>query len=205
MASTGDLINKANTGGLAYSASGNTSTSYWTYAFGNSIYYRVRTRSASSIWNPHPAVSYEFWRYSISQQQWVQVHSGSLGRDSDTIYRVRCNQLPISGTIRAQYDGGDSYLFAFKGQTTNGERSRCDDYIYVYNIGEDTTYDETVKGKLIYARNENIGFKFHADSSGPSSYSVTQNWLKTDGMRGQLITPAHISRMISVKSATSKT
>jgi hypothetical protein len=210
MASYGQLIDKTSIGsGIAYEAGGDTSTSYWTFVFANSCWFRGYAGTASNIYQPHPTVVTEFWRYSISQQQWVQVASHSNGKGTSTAYRVRCPYNPnvqaISPSLRSEYNGDDSYLFAFKAQTTKGERSRCKDYVIVYNIGADTTYDTTVKGKLIYGRSENIAYKLHANATGPSSYSTTQNWLTTTAMRGALITPSYVNRMISVKSARSLT
>jgi len=210
MASYGQLIDKTSIGSaIAYQGGGDTSTSYWTFVFANSCWFRGYAGTASNIYQPHPTVVTEFWRYSISQQQWIKVASHSNGKDTSTAYRVRCPYNPnvqsISPSLRAEYNGTDSYLFAFKAQTTNGERSRCKDYVIVYNIGADTTYDTTVKGKLIYGRSENIAYKLHANATGPSSYSTTQNWLTTTAMRGALITPSYVNRMISVKSARSLT
>ncbi|MFZ7132242.1 MAG: hypothetical protein ACOWWR_07785 [Eubacteriales bacterium] len=206
MASSGQLINQSNIGnGVAYSASGDTSTSYWSYAFGNSIWWRAKTGTASNIYEKHPAITCEFWRFSISSQTWIMVHSVNIGKSSQTVYRVRNNQMPISGTVTAEYNGDDSYLFAFKAYTYEGERSQTEENIYVYNIGADTTYNTTVKGKLIYGRDQNYAFQFHKDSSGPSSFSRTQDYLTTDGMRGTLITPSLVNRMVSVRSAVSKT
>ena len=206
MASTGDLINKTNIGSaVAYSVSGSNSGSYWTFAFGNSIYFRSYCGTASNIWNPHPSVSCEFWRYSISQQAWVHLNTTSMGKSTSTVYRVRCDQMPVSGTLRAEYNGDDSFLFAFKSQTTNGEASRCDDRIYVYNLGADTQYDITALGKLIYARNEDIAYKYHFTNGGTGALDLNSNWLKTDGMRGELIIPAYAKRMVSAKSAISFT
>ncbi len=190
-----------------YEEGGDTSTSYWTYVFANSIWFRGYAGTASSIWNPHPAVSTEFWRYSISQQSWIQVAAHSNGKDTSTAYRVRCPYNPvvqgISPSLRAEYNGDDSYLFAFKAQTTTGERSRCKDYVIAYSIGDDTTYDSSVKGKKIFGRSLNQAFIFHRDSTGPNALSLTDAWLTTTGMQDQQITPAHINRMISVKSAIS--
>lgn len=206
MAVLGDVINKANIGtAVAYSVVGDNSSACWTFAFGNSIYFRSYCGTASSIWNPHPEVRAEFWRYSISQQSWVHINSTSMGKSTSTIYRVRCNQMPVSGTLRAEYNDNDSFLFAFKSDTTKGERSRCDDRIYMYNLGADTQYEITTLGNLIYGRNEDIAYKYHYTSGGPSALNLNDNWLKTDAMRGELIIPAYAKRMVSVKSAISLT
>ncbi len=205
MATSGQEINKTSIGsGVAYSVSGDTSTSYISYVFGNSIWWEVETGTASNIYAKHPAVSYGFYRYSISQQQWVTIYTGSQGKSSSTVFRVRNNQMPSSGTVRAEYNGDDSYLFAFKAYTYEGERSRTTERLLVYDIGADTTYDSYVKGKFIYGRNEDYAYKWHLNTS-LSSFSLTDNWLKTDAMAGTQITPSHVHRMISVKSATSFT
>lgn len=209
MASSGQFITQANIGnGIVYEGGGDTSTAFWTYVFANSCWFRGYAGIPSSIYQPNPTVVTEFWRYSISQQQWIQVASHTNGRDTSTAYRVRCPYNPtvqgIGPSLRTEYNGDDSYLFAFKAQTTTGERSRCKDYVIVYNIGADTTYDTTVKGKLIYGRNENIAFQLHRDATGPGSFPLNQNWLSTAGMRGTLITPSNTNRIISVRSAISK-
>ena len=200
MASAGQQITQANIGsGVAYSISGDTSTSAWSYAFGNSIFWKVSTGTASSIWVKHPAVTCEFWRFDIPTQTWIQLHSINIGKSSSTIYRVRCSQTPYSGNIRAEYNGSDSYLFAFRANTYEGERSRTDEALYVYNVGADTTYAASVKGKFIYGRNEDYAFKWHLNSS--RSLTLTDSWLKTDAMAGTQITPALVPRIVSVKSA----
>jgi hypothetical protein len=207
MAVTGDIINKTTIGSaLAYSASGNCSGSYWTFAFGNSIFFKAYANSRSSTYESHPNIAIEFWRYSISQQSWVKVNGSSVyAGGASGIYKIRCSQSPATGTLKAEYNGTDSYLFAFKAQRTAGETSKCFDQIWTYNIGADTTYDSSVIGKLIYGRSEDVAFKFHYNSGGPGALTLSENWLSTAGMRGQLITPATIKRMISVKSAISFT
>ena len=202
MASQGQSINQTNIGsGIAYSISGDTSISPWSYAFGNSIFWAVQTGTASSIWVKHPAVTCEFWRYDIPTQAWIQLHAVNIGKSNSTIYRVRCSQTPISGNFRYDYNGGDSYLFAFRAYTYEGERSRTTERIYAYNIGADITYDSTVKGKKIYGRNLDQAYLWHYNTA--RSLTLTDSWLKTDAMAGTQITPALIPRMVSVKSAIS--
>ncbi|MCW4012229.1 MAG: hypothetical protein NWF07_04465 [Candidatus Bathyarchaeota archaeon] len=196
-----DLLNQANLRGSYYSSGpSDTSTGYWTYAFGNSIWFRGATETRSNSYESHPKLACEFWRYSISQQAWVQVHSINIGSSNTCVYRVRCNKSPHSGTVRAEYYGDDSYLFAFKAYTYEGERSRCNDAVYVYEIGDDTQYQTTVQGRRLYMRNEDKALVRHTGTS-PGSYSLTQNWLKTDAMRGTLITLSLSKRLISAKSA----
>jgi hypothetical protein len=113
--------------------------------------------------------------------------------------------MPYAGVLRAEYDGDDSYLFAFRAYTYEGERSRTGENIVVYNLGADTQYNTTALGKLIYGRNEDIAYKFHYNNTGPSSLDLNENWLKTAGMRGELIIPAYAKRMVSAKSAISFT
>ena len=204
MAVTGDLINKANIGsGVAYNSAASIG-GIWSYVFANSIYFKGWTGAPSSIYESNPNARMEFWRYSISQQQWLQLYAYNIAQNSNVAFRVRCNQNPTSGTIHLEYNGDDSYLFAFMAQRTAGEVSRSGADLYVYNIGGDTTYDTTVKGKLIYGRSEDKAYDYMV-STAPASYNLTQNWLTTTGMRGQLITAATIKRMISVKSAVSHT
>lgn len=201
MASAGQQITQTNIGsGVAYSVSGDTSTGYWSYAFGNSIWWEVETGTASSSYEDDPTVSYAFYRYSISQQQWVLVHSGSQGKSNSTIYRVRNNQMPSSGNIRAEYNGDDSYLFAFKAQCTAGERSRTTERLYVYTVGADSTYAASVRGKPIFGRSLDQAYIFHTGTSY-TGLDLNASWLTTTGMAGQKILSSHINRMISVKSA----
>ncbi len=200
MASQGNLINQSFIGsGIAYSVSGETSTSPWSYAFGNSIWWEVETSTASSIWVKHPAVTCEFWRYSIASQSWVQIHSINIGKSSSSVYRVRNNQMPSSGTVRAEYNGTDSFLFAFRAYTYEGERSRTTERLYVYNVGADTQYNSTVQGKYIYGRSLDYAYRWHLNTS--LSLTLTDSWLTTTGLRGTQITSALIKRMVSVKSA----
>lgn len=202
MATTGDLINKANIGGgVAYSTT-SSAGNIWTYAFANSIYFKGWTGSPSDIYQKNPHMSLEFWRYSISSQSWINIYNYSIQQNSNVIFRVRCDQNPLGGTLHAEYNGDDSYLFAFKAQRTQGETAKAAAGIYVYGIGADTQYDTTAKGRLIHGRSEDKAYDFMI-ATAPASYSLTQNWLTTTGMRGQLITVATIKRMISVKSAIS--
>ena len=209
---TGDLISKAylDTDSVYYSGNTDTSTSYWSYAFGNSIYYRAWAGSANNIYVPHPAIAVRLWRYSISGQAWVLVHADTMGRDRACVYRIRCDKNPESNPYTgASYNGDDSYLFAFVAYTYQGERGDCKEQLIVYNVGADTTYSNSVKGKKIYARNEDYAFKYHLTSGGgydaAPSISLTDSWLKTDTMAGTKITPALIKRMVSVKSAVAFT
>ena len=110
MASYGQLIDKTSIGSaIAYQGGGDTSTSYWTFVFANSCWFRGYAGTASNIYQPHPTVVTEFWRYSISQQQWIKVASHSNGKDTSTAYRVRCPYNPnvqsISPSLRAEYNG----------------------------------------------------------------------------------------------------
>lgn len=212
MAIAGNLISKKylDTSTIYSSGRTDTSTNYWSYAFGNSIYYRVWAGSANNIYVPHPAVALRLWRYSISGQAWVLVHADTMGRDSACVYTIRCNKNPyVSSDTGASYNGDDSYLFAFVAYTYQGERGDCSEQLFVYNVGADTTYDNSVKGKKIYARNEDYAFKYHLTSGGGHdanpSISLTDSWLRTDTMAGTKITPALIKRMISVKSAVAFT
>lgn len=204
MAVTGDLINKTTIGGaVAYSTQASAGN-VWTYAFANSIYFKGWTTSPSSIYDQNPYMSLEFWRYSISSQSWINIYNTNIQQNSNVIFRVRCDQNPLGGNVHAEYNGDDSYLFAFKAQRTQGEVAKAAAGIHVYDIGADTQYDATAKGRLIYGRSEDKAYDFMV-STAPASYVLTQNWLTTTGMRGQLITAATIKRMVSVKSAISHT
>lgn len=209
---TGDLISQEYLDTSTIYDTGTTypSTSYWSYAFGNSIYYRAWAGSAGNIYVPHPAMRVRLWRYSISGEAWILVHADTMGRDSACVYRIRCNENPESDPYTgALYDGDDSYLFAFVAYTYQGRHQDCSEQLVVYNVGADTTYSDSVKGKKIYARNEDYAFKYHLTSGGGPdanpSISLTDSWLKTDTMAGTKITPALIKRMISVKSAVAFT
>lgn len=205
MAIQGDQFTKANCGGTLYDSGENdTSTSYWTYCFGNSMWFRVWSGTASSIFQKHPNVNCQFWRFSISSQSWVQIDNRTIGKSTACIYQVRCTTAPAMGTPTAQYNSDDSYLFAFKAETTVGERSRCNDRIIMYNIGNDSTWDTTVSGKLIYGKPGN-GVLYHNTSTAPTGITVNQAAFRTIEQRGLLITPARIGQMISVKSAMSHT
>lgn len=198
-----NLFNQANlnTGAYYYSGRNDTSTNYWTYAFGNAIWFMAQAGTRSNTYEDHPNIACEFWRYSIAQQAWVQIHSINLGKSSDCVYRVRYGGMPHSGTVRADYNGDDAYLFAFKAYTYQGARSQCDDRIYVYEIGADAQYSATVQGRKLFIRNEDIAFKYHRDNSGPNNLPLQDNWLKTDGMRGTPLTFSLTKRLISAKSA----
>jgi hypothetical protein len=197
------IINQSNTLGIAYDSGQNdTSTNYWTYAFGDSILFRGAAESPSSMWEKNPIVNCEFWRYSISSQSWIKLDDTDVGKNSSRTYAVRCNDTSL-GSPAIRYDGDDSYLFAFKAQTTQGERGRCNDRVKVMNVGTCSTYNATVKGRYIYGRSLDYAYRYHLNSS--LSLTLTDAWLTTVGLRGTKITSALIKRMISVKSAKSKT
>ena len=211
MATAGDSINKANLGTDLVYTWGNYSwygADYFTYIFANSLWVRHYSGTPSSIFKANPSVNVEFWRYSISQQAWVFLHSYTDGRDTSTAYRVRCPYNPvvdgIGPSLRYSYDGSDSYLFCLKHRLTAGEHNRTHLRVNVYSIGADTTYDETVKGRLVYGRSEDKAFEPQI-ATPMYNYSLTQSCLTTEGRRGSPITPGDIKRMTSVKSAISFT
>ena len=203
MASSGQLINQANCGGVLYDSGENdTSTSSFTYGFGNSMWFRVWSGTASNIYESHPKVACEFWRYSISSQSWVLLDSRTIGKETACIYQVRCTSVPNSWNPTVQYNGDDSYLFLFRANTTTGARSRCNDRIIMYNIGNDPTWNTTVKGKLIYGKPDN-GVRYHVTDNRGGGKELAP--FDTISMRGTPITAALVGRMISVRSARSKT
>jgi hypothetical protein len=195
------IINQTNTTGLEYDSGENDiSTSYWSWAFGDSIIFQIWVGSPSSIWQKNPVVRGEFWRYSISTSTWVQLDNLLVTKNTGRTYSVRCNEI----SSNVSYDGDDSYLFAFKAYQEQGERSRCKDRIRVYNVGTSNIYNSDVKGKYIYGRSLDYAYRYHLSSSGPT-ITLTDSWLTTAGLRGTKITTALKRRMISVKSAISKT
>jgi len=200
----GTLINKANTTGLEYdSGQHDASSAYWTWAFGDSILFRAGAEEASNMWQKHPEANCEFWRFSISSQSWIKLDDTTIGKHSSRTYSVRCDDTSL-GSPAVSYNGNDSYLFAFKVQTTRGESFRCNDRIRVYNVGTSNIYDSDVKGKYIYGRSLDYAYRYHLSSSGPT-ITLTDSWLTTAGLRGTKITTALKKRMISVKSAIAKT
>ena len=201
MASSGQLINQANCAGTLYDSGENaTSTSSFTYGFGNSMLFRAYAGTASNIYESHPTIDCEFWRYSISSQSWVLLDSRTIGKQTACIYQVRSSVSGWNPTV--EYNGDDSYLFLFRARTRKGERSRCNDRIVMYNIGVDSTWDTTVKGKLIYGKPNN-GVIYHTvDNRGGGAELAP---FDTISMRGTPITADLVGRMISVRSAKSKT
>jgi hypothetical protein len=207
MAVRGDQFTKAVLGTAkvytwgAYSWYG---AAYYTYVFANSLWIRHYSGIPSSIYQSNPSVSVEFWRYSISEQTWIKLHSYTNGRDTSTAYRVRCPFNPtqdgISPTLRYSYNEADSYLFCLRHHLTAGEHDKTHLRVNVYSVGADTTYDSSVKGRLIYGRTEDKAIQEQTTTS-MANFSLTQPWLTTT--RGGLITPSEIKRMISVKSAIS--
>lgn len=205
----GDLISKVflDTSTIYDTGTTDPSTSEWSYAFGNSIHWRSYCHQSSNIYVPHPAMAIQLWRYSISGQAWVQVHSTTYGSASGArgaVYRIRCDKVPESPFIEAVYNGDDSYLFAFFCYVYQGARSDCDERLRVFNVGADTTYDNSVKGKKVYARNYDYAYKYHYQSGSaddPPPLTLSEDWLQTDDMAGVKITSVHVPRMVSVKSA----
>lgn len=203
MASSGQLINQANCAGIQYDSGENdTSTSSFTYGFGNSMWFRAWSGSASNIYQPHPKVACEFWRFSISTQSWVLIDNRTIGRDTACIYQVRCTTAPPMGAPTAQYNGDDSYLFLFRATTTTGERSRCNDRIVMYNIGNDPTWNTTIKDRFIYGKPD-TGVRYHVTDNRSGGAELAP--FTTISMRGTLITATLVGRMISVRSAASRT
>ena len=198
-------INQANTKGIEYDSGANDiSTSYWSYAFGDSLQFKIWCGSPSSMWQKNPTVNCQFWRYDIPTSTWIQLDNTTIGKNTGRIYSVRCNDTGM-GTPTVSYNGDDSFLFAFRAAQGNGERSRCDDRIRVFNVGESNQYNEWVQGKKIYGRSLDEAYRYHRDTSGPLALTLTDSWLTTTGLRGTTITHNLVTRMISVKSAISKT
>lgn len=206
-----NVIRRSNLRGVAYDSGlgEHTSTSFFTYCFGNVMRFRAHAGKRSNIYDSHPQVKCEFWRWSISQSKWVLISERTLERETTLEYQVRVSSdTPSAGSYNysAAYNGTDSYLFGFRAETISGKRSVCSDRIIMYNIGEDVTYDDHVKGKKIYCK-PNHGAYYHVTSStSPTSVNPDQpGSYGTTNQRGNYITRADIPRMVSVRSAISFT
>lgn len=196
-------MDQANCAGVCYDSGENsTSTSSFTFGFGNSMWFRAYSGTASNIFQKHPNIGCEFWRFSIASQSWVLLDSRTIGKSTACIYQVRSDDNVSGWSPTVRYDGDDSYLFLFRANTTVGERSRCNDRVVMYNIGNDNSWNTTVKGKLLYGKPNN-GVVYHTTDNRSGGTELAP--FTTIGMRGTLITGAHVGHMISVRSAMSKT
>ena len=116
-------------------------------------------------------------------------------------FTVRTNNCGES--VKASYDGDDSYLFGFRAYTFEGARSRCNERLRVYNIGENTQYNTQVKGKKIYLRNEDKAYDYHKGTNNVA-LNLSSSYLYSDNMTGTQLNFALIKRLVSFHSIHEK-
>jgi hypothetical protein len=197
------LLNQANmnTSSIYDTGTTDTSANTWSFAWGDALWHRCETTTATNIYEKHPLINAEFWRYSISQSTWIKIYDWNMPKQTVCNFTVRTNNCGES--VKASYDGDDSYLFGFRAYTYEGARSRCNERLRVYNIGENTQYSSQVLGKKLYLRNADKAYAYHLGTNN-AALNLSSSDLYSNNMSGTLITTALIKRLTSYCSAHSK-